>query len=62
MTLDPQQLLSALFRQHFFVGFYQACAESLASENASRLVVMQLAEKNIEERFALLQSASQKQR
>ncbi|MFT7031073.1 MAG: F-type H+-transporting ATPase subunit gamma, partial [Marinoscillum sp.] len=28
---------------------FKACAESLASENASRLVAMQRAEKNIEE-------------
>ncbi|MCI2284234.1 F0F1 ATP synthase subunit gamma [Colwellia sp. MSW7] len=31
------------------MSFYRACAESLASENASRLAAMQRAEKNIEE-------------
>ena len=31
------------------VSLYQTCAESLASENASRLIAMQRAEKNIEE-------------
>lgn len=33
-----------------FVGLYRAVVEALASENASRLVVMQAAEQNIEER------------
>jgi F0F1-type ATP synthase, gamma subunit len=32
-----------------FVSIYKACAESLASENASRLEAMQRAEKNIDE-------------
>ena len=30
-----------------FISLYKACAESLASENASRLAAMQRAEKNI---------------
>jgi F-type H+-transporting ATPase subunit gamma len=41
--------LAALIREYFFVSIYKACAESLASENASRLEAMQRAEKNIEE-------------
>jgi F-type H+-transporting ATPase subunit gamma len=32
-----------------FVVLFQACAESLAAENASRLAAMQRAEKNIKE-------------
>jgi F-type H+-transporting ATPase subunit gamma len=32
-----------------FVVLFQACAESLAAENASRLAAMQRAEKNIRE-------------
>jgi F-type H+-transporting ATPase subunit gamma len=40
---------SALLREYIFVSLFRACAESLASENASRLVGMQRAEKNIEE-------------
>jgi F-type H+-transporting ATPase subunit gamma len=32
-----------------FILLFQACAESLASENASRLAAMQRAEKNIED-------------
>ena len=39
----------ALIREYLFVSIYQACAESLASENASRLEAMLRAEKNIEE-------------
>jgi F-type H+-transporting ATPase subunit gamma len=40
--------LQALIREYLFVVLFQACAESLASENASRLAAMQRAEKNIE--------------
>lgn len=40
--------LRAFIRGYFFVVLFQACAESLASENASRLASMQRAEKNIE--------------
>lgn len=39
----------ALIREFLFVSLFRACAESLASENASRLQSMQRAEKNIEE-------------
>lgn len=37
----------ALLREYLFITLFQACAESLASENASRLAAMQRAEKNI---------------
>ena len=40
---------AALVREYLFVSLYKACAESLASENASRLAAMQRAEKNIDE-------------
>ncbi len=46
-SLEPT--LSALVREHLFVSLFKACAESLASENASRLAAMQRAEKNIGE-------------
>jgi F-type H+-transporting ATPase subunit gamma len=36
-------------REYLFVSLFRACAESLASENASRLAAMQRAEKNIAE-------------
>jgi F-type H+-transporting ATPase subunit gamma len=41
--------LQALISGYLFVSLYKACAESLASENASRLAAMQRAEKNIED-------------
>ena len=41
--------LRALLREYLFVSLFRACAESLASENASRLAAMQRADKNIEE-------------
>ncbi|MDP1863563.1 MAG: F0F1 ATP synthase subunit gamma [Thiobacillus sp.] len=44
-----EQTLLALVREYLFVSLFRACAESLASENASRLAAMQRAEKNIDE-------------
>jgi F-type H+-transporting ATPase subunit gamma len=41
--------LRALVREYLFVSLFRACAESLASENASRLVAMQRADRNIDE-------------
>ncbi len=41
--------LRALIREYLFVSLFRACAQSLASENASRLAAMQRADKNIEE-------------
>lgn len=38
-----------LINEYLFVSLFKACAESLASENSSRLAAMQRAEKNIEE-------------
>lgn len=44
-----EQTLLALIHAYLFTSLFKACAESLASENASRLVSMQRAEKNIDE-------------
>ena len=41
--------LRAFIREYLFVLLFQACAQSLASENASRLAAMQRAEENITE-------------
>jgi F-type H+-transporting ATPase subunit gamma len=41
--------VQALIREYLFVSLFQACAESLASENASRLAAMQRAERNIDQ-------------
>jgi F-type H+-transporting ATPase subunit gamma len=40
--------LTALVREYLFISLYKACAESLASENSSRLAAMERAEKKIE--------------
>ena len=45
--LEPT--LRGLIGSYLFVSLFRACAESLASENASRLAAMQRAEKNIDE-------------
>jgi F-type H+-transporting ATPase subunit gamma len=43
------ETLRAFIRGYLFVSIFRACAESLASENASRLAAMQRADKNIDE-------------
>ncbi len=43
------QTFLAVVREYLFVSLFRTCAESLASENASRLAAMQRAEKNIDE-------------
>ena len=48
------ETLRALIREYLFVSLFRACAESLASENASRLAAMQRADKNIDELLAEL--------
>lgn len=50
-SMEWQPLFLALLREHLFVSLFRAFAESLASENAARLVSMQAAERNIEERL-----------
>jgi F-type H+-transporting ATPase subunit gamma len=46
--------LRALIREYLFVSLFRACAESLASENASRLAAMERADRNIDELLAHL--------
>jgi len=46
---DSTVTLRALIREYLFVSIFRACADSLASENASRLAAMQRADKNIDE-------------
>lgn len=54
--------LEALIREYFFVSLFRACAESLASENASRLAAMQRADKNIDDLLTNLSRTFQRQR
>ncbi len=49
LLAEPGLILRALLREYIFISLFQACAESLASENASRLAAMRRAEKNIDE-------------
>ncbi len=41
--------LRGLIHEYLFVSLFRSCAESLASENSSRLAAMQRADKNIDE-------------
>jgi F-type H+-transporting ATPase subunit gamma len=41
--------VSALLREYLFISLFRACAESLESENASRLAAMERADRNIKE-------------
>jgi F-type H+-transporting ATPase subunit gamma len=45
---QDEATLHAFIREYLFISLFKACAESLASENASRLAAMQRAEKNID--------------
>ncbi|NBK26233.1 MAG: F0F1 ATP synthase subunit gamma, partial [Spirochaetia bacterium] len=47
--------LRALINEYLFVSLFRSCAESLASENASRLASMQRATQNIDELLKNLQ-------
>ena len=60
MAWDP--LFSALIRQYLFVSLFRAFAESLASENASRLASMQGAERNVREQMEVLNMQYHQQR
>ena len=48
--------LRALIREYLFISLFRACAESLASENASRLAAMERADRNIDELLENLQA------
>ncbi len=58
----PSPTLRALVRSWLFIMLFRACAESMASENASRLAAMQRAEKNIDEMLENLQREFHHQR
>jgi F-type H+-transporting ATPase subunit gamma len=61
-TMAWSALFMSLIREYLFVSLYRAFAESLASENASRLASMQNAEKNIDERLQELHGQFHRQR
>jgi F-type H+-transporting ATPase subunit gamma len=57
-----ESTLEGLIREYLFISLFRACAESLASENASRLAAMQRAEKNIDELLGELNQTFHRQR
>lgn len=61
-TMPSDALVASLLRQYFFISLYRAFGESLASENASRLASMQVAEKNIEDRLTEFNGRFQQER
>lgn len=59
---DPTATLRALIREYLFISLFRASAESLASENASRLAAMQRADQNIDAMLEQLRSTLQRVR
>ena len=63
-TKNPPEILGgttrtlrALIREYLFISLFRACAESLASENTSRLAAMERADNNIDELLEGLQGS-----
>ncbi len=50
-NMDHEQLFTRLLRQYLFISIFRACAESQASEHASRLSAMQSAQRNLDDRL-----------
>ena len=48
---EKKDIISDLIKQYFFITLYRAFCFSLASENASRLMSMQSAEKNVDKQL-----------
>jgi len=61
-TMERDTLFSDLFGHYIFVSLFRAFAESMASENAARLLSMQSAEKNITERIDQLTAVYRNER
>lgn len=56
---DPLALVRGLIRQRLALAFVKAYGSSLAAENAARLMAMEAASKNVEERLGRLRSEHQ---
>jgi F-type H+-transporting ATPase subunit gamma len=56
LAMDRAALLRALTRQYLFVTLHRALAFSLMAEHTSRLLAMQAAERNVDERLDELTS------
>jgi len=61
-SMSADALFSELIREHLFVSWYRACAESLAAENGARLSSMRSAQSNIEERLVELRGTWRRRR
>lgn len=61
-SMNERALFQALIREYVFACLFRAFAESLVSENASRLASMQVAERNIDDRLRALTSESRQVR
>lgn len=61
-SLPWKDLFSALLQQYLYVTLGKALAESLAAENTSRLLSMQVAERNIQEKVVELTAVYHQQR
>jgi F-type H+-transporting ATPase subunit gamma len=62
LRMEHETLFAALIREQLFVSIYQAGAESMASEHATRLAAMQVAERNIQEHLDEMSGAFRRQR
>jgi F-type H+-transporting ATPase subunit gamma len=60
--MDRDVLIGRLLHQYLFVMLFRACAESQASEHASRLTAMQSAERNLDERLVDVTTAFRRAR
>lgn len=56
-VMDAQELLGGVIRQSIAQALVRAFASSMASENGARLVAMEAAERNVEERLEALRVA-----
>lgn len=61
-TIAAGDLFNRIISQYFYISLYRAFIESMASENASRLIAMRKAEQNIEEKLGELDAQFNKQR
>ncbi len=62
VRLAVDALLAALIKQRLFITLYRACAESQASEHASRLATMQVACRNIDDKLQEVTAIAHRQR
>lgn len=61
-TMDRDVLLRRLLHHYLFVSIFRACAESQASEYASRLAAMQSAGRNLDDNLAEVTTAYRRAR